>query len=130
MKFTIDEIKAEHQKVKSGADFPKYIQALKSLGIAYYTSHVADGNVEYFDGENQCISTGAKYDVLTIAEMLNPDNFKAKLRLHQEGGTDYPIFCRDCAENGIAGWKMDLNSMTCTYLDKDGNTILVEKVPS
>ncbi|WP_255815861.1 DUF1398 domain-containing protein [Chryseobacterium sp. MA9] len=26
MKFTIEDIKTEHQKVKSGADFPVYIQ--------------------------------------------------------------------------------------------------------
>ncbi|WP_449397691.1 hypothetical protein [Chryseobacterium wanjuense] len=33
MKFTIEQIKAEHQKVKSGADFPRYIQAIKDLGF-------------------------------------------------------------------------------------------------
>ena len=35
MKFTIDEIKAEHQKVKSGADFPNYIQQIKQLGVSH-----------------------------------------------------------------------------------------------
>lgn len=39
-------------------------------------------------------------------------------------------FCKDCAENGVEGWKMDLNEMTCTYFDKNENDILVEKVPS
>ncbi|MBB4804900.1 uncharacterized protein YbcV (DUF1398 family) [Chryseobacterium defluvii] len=130
MKFTIDEIKTEHQKVKSGADFPKYIQAIKNLGVSHYTSYVSDGNTEYFDEENQSASTGSKYEALTISENLNPDNFKSRLKLHQQGGTDYLTFCKDCAENGVEGWRMDLNEMTCTYFDTAGNNILVEQIPS
>ena len=34
--FTIGQIKQAHQKMKSGADFPNYIQALKNLGIARF----------------------------------------------------------------------------------------------
>lgn len=44
MKFTIENIKAEHQKVKTGADFPQYIRAIKDLGVSHYTAYVADGN--------------------------------------------------------------------------------------
>lgn len=40
MKFTIEKIKAEHQKVKSGADFPKYIQVIKNLEVSQYTAYV------------------------------------------------------------------------------------------
>ncbi|MET3537463.1 DUF1398 domain-containing protein [Chryseobacterium limigenitum] len=130
MKFTIEEIKAEHQKVKSGADFPKYIQAIKNRGVSHYTVYVSDGNTEYFDQENRSDSTGSKYDVLTISENVNLENFKSRLKLHQQGGTDYLTFCKDCAENGVEGWKMDLNTMTCTYFDKAENNILVEQIPS
>lgn len=130
MKFTIEEIKAEHQKVKSGADFPKYIQAIKNLGVSHYTAYVSDGNTEYFDTENHSAKTGSKYDALQISENLNLENFKIQLKLHQQGGTDYMTFCKDCAENGVEGWKMDLNDMTCTYFDKKRKDILVEKVPS
>lgn len=130
MKFTIEEIKAEHQKVKSGADFPKYIQAIKNRGASHYTVYVSDGNTEYFDTENQSDSTGSKYDALTISENVNLENFKSRLKLHQEGGTDYLTFCKDCAENGVEGWKMDLNTMTCTYFDKAENNILVEQIPT
>jgi uncharacterized protein YbcV (DUF1398 family) len=130
MKFTIEEIKAEHQKVKSGADFPKYIQAIKNLGVSHYTAYVKDGNTEYFDAENQSAHTGNKYETLSISENLNLDNFKTRLKLHQQGGTDYPTFCKDCAENGVEGWKMNLNKMTCTYFDAAGNDILIEQIPS
>ncbi|MBK1897156.1 DUF1398 family protein [Chryseobacterium sp. YIM B02567] len=130
MKFTIDEIKAEHQKVKSGADFPKYIQAIKEKGVSHYTAYVSDGNTEYFDKENQSVQTGSKYNTLSISETLNLDLFKTRLKLHQQGGTDYLTFCKDCAENGIRGWEMDLNEMTCTYFDNKKNNILVEHIPS
>lgn len=130
MKFTIEDIKTEHQKVKSGADFPRYIKAIKSLGVSHYTAYVAEGNTEYFDDNNESAHTGSKYDKLTIAEKVNFDHFKARLKLHQQGGTDYMTFCKDCAENGIEGWKMDLNAMTCTYFDKERREILVEQIPS
>jgi len=130
MKFTIEEIKAEHRKVKSGADFPTYIQAIKNRGVSHYIVYVSDGNTEYFDQENQSDTTGNKYDVLTISENVNLENFKSRLKLHQQGGTDYLTFCKDCAENGVEGWKMDLNTMTCTYFDKVENNILVEQIPA
>lgn len=129
MKFTIEQIQAEHQKVKSGADFPEYIKAIKNLGVSDYTVSVADGNTQYFDTENETEQTGKKYGPLTVSENLNLEEFKAKLKLHQQGGTDYPTFCNDCAQNGIQGWKIDLNEMTCTYFDTEGNEILVEMIP-
>lgn len=128
MKFTIDEIKAEHQKVKSGADFPNYIKAIKERGVCHYTTYVADGNTEYFDSENLSEKTGAKYEELAISENVKLDEFKTKLKVHQQGETGYLTFCKDCAENGVEGWKMDLNKMTCTYFDKAGNDILIEQI--
>ncbi|CAA7390655.1 DUF1398 domain-containing protein [Chryseobacterium fistulae] len=130
MKFTIDEIKAEHQKVKSGADFPKYIQKIKNLGVSYYNAYVKDGNTEYFDNEDESVSTGAKYEALKVNEVTNLDQFTVRLQLHQQGGTDYLTFCKDCANNGIEGWNVDLNTMSCTYFDKVGNSVLVEQIPS
>ena len=49
--FTLDQIKQAHAKVKSGADFPKYIQDLIVLGIKNYDTFVIDGHSEYY-GEN------------------------------------------------------------------------------
>ena len=31
--FTVKEIHEAHAKVKSGADFPKYIQEIKKMGV-------------------------------------------------------------------------------------------------
>ncbi|WP_343638989.1 DUF1398 family protein [Chryseobacterium sp.] len=129
MKFTIENIKAEHQKVKSGADFPKYIQNIKTLGVSHYKAYVKDGNTEYFNHENQSVHTGKKYEPLAVSDTLNLENFKIRLKLHQQGGTDYMTFCKDCAENGIKGWTMDLQAMTCTYFDQNESDVLTEQVP-
>lgn len=129
MKFTLENITAAHQKVKSGADFPQYIQDLKSLGVSHYTTYVSDGNTRYFNTEQQSVHTGSKYDTLIISEKTNLDQFSTRLKLHQQGGTDYMTFCKDCAENGVEGWKIDMEAMTCTYFDKEQNEVLVEQIP-
>lgn len=47
--FILEQIKTAHSKVKSGADFPKCIQDLKQLGVAYYETYVEDGHTDYYD---------------------------------------------------------------------------------
>lgn len=41
--FTVEQIKAAHSKVKSGADFPAYIQEIKSLGVTHYEAYSLTG---------------------------------------------------------------------------------------
>ena len=50
--FTLQAIKDAHSKVKSGADFPTYIQELKVLGITKYDTYVRDGHAVYFGNED------------------------------------------------------------------------------
>jgi len=42
--FTLNQVKQAHSKVKSGADFPAYIVAIKTLGVVYYQTYVTDGH--------------------------------------------------------------------------------------
>ncbi len=42
--FTVEQIKTAHSKVKSGADFPAYIQDINKLGVASYETFVTDGH--------------------------------------------------------------------------------------
>lgn len=129
MKFRLEDIKTEHQKVKSGADFPPYIQAIKRLGVSHYITYVSDGHTEYFDTDHQSIQTGSQYQNITVSENINLENFKRRLQLHQQGGTDYMTFCNDCAAYGVEGWKMDLNAMTCAYFSENNDEVLVERIP-
>lgn len=127
--FTIEAIKAAHAKVRSGADFPQYVQDLIILGVTHYDTYVTDGHTDYYGKDDYTISTMAKYDKLAIAPTCDPDTFKADLKAHQQGKTDYPTFCNDCAKSGIEKWVMDMQQMTCSYYDIAGNEILVEVVP-
>lgn len=127
--FTIEQIKTAHAKIKSGADFPKYIQEIKKLGVTLYETYVADGHTDYYDSNNNWAGSGAKYSALLIADETNADAFRADLSAHQQGKTDYMSFCKDCATCGIEKWVVRLTEMTCAYYDKRNNLVLVEDIP-
>jgi uncharacterized protein YbcV (DUF1398 family) len=127
--FTIGQIEAAHAQVKSGADFPAYIQAIKKMGVRYYETFVACGNTDYYGAGDYKVSGAERYTALSLADTSNAAQFKADLQAHQQGRTDFPSFCKDCARSGIAKWAVSIEKMTCTYYDKSGNEILVEKIP-
>ena len=126
--FTIEQIKAAHSKVKSGADFPRYVQDLIQLGVVHYDNYVADGHIEYKGADNYRITAEHKYAPIEIPDTSNNEQFMAYLKLHQQGGTDYPSFCRHAAETGVEKWTVDMVAMTCTYYDMTGNMMLEENI--
>lgn len=130
MIFTLQQIADTHAKVKSGADFPQYVQDLKALGMKAYTINVSDGQTQYVDCDDAVMNTESKYDALILNSVLNQTRFEERLKLHQQGGTDYRTFCEDCAANGIAGWTLDLDAMTCSYFDVQKQNILTEMIPT
>lgn len=127
--FTVEQIKTAHAKVKSGADFPAYIQAIKQLGVTYYETFVTDGHTDLYGEGEYTITNPAKYDSLVIAEASHTDEFIQRLKAHQQGQSDYPTFCRECAELGVEKWVVCLEKMTCTYYNKAGEVLLVEEIP-
>jgi uncharacterized protein YbcV (DUF1398 family) len=129
MNFTIDQIKQAHSNVKSGADFPIYIQNLIKLGVKKYITHVRDGHTEYYGITNLKIQTPGSHEILKINEITDSVHFKNQLKKHQQGHTDYLTFCRDCAESGVDNWIVDMQLMTCTYFDKRGTEIVTESIP-
>lgn len=127
--FTLDQIKATHAKVKSGADFPQYVQDMKTLGVINYTQYVSDGQTVY-QGNDQSITSPSKYGPFTIADNSDINQLKHHLKIHQAGETDYLTFCQQVAEDGVEKWTVDMLALTCTYYDKAGNTMLTETIPS
>lgn len=127
--FTLKQIEEAHSKVKSGADFPKYIQEIKTLGVNEFETSVKDSHTEYYGQNGYRISSSPMYEDLKIENSSNPSKFKHYLSIHQQGTTDYFTFCKHCAETGIEKWIASLNKMTCIYYDKAGNEILVETIP-
>lgn len=126
--FTIDQIKEAHSKVKSGADFPNYIQDLIILGVKGYDTFVNDGQVQYYGINNYNVASDDKYDEIKVASSANKERFIEFLVMHQDGQTDYLTFCNQAGQCGIARWRVDIIEMTCTYLDKSGSEILIEKI--
>lgn len=127
--FTVEQIKEAHSKVKSGADFPAYIQDIKKLGVTYYETFVTDGHTDYYGAKDYTITSPARYEHLTIALECNKEQFKSDLKEHQEGKTDYPTFIGTSANSGVEKWAVCMEKMTCTYYDKAGNEILEEPIP-
>ncbi|QDP86489.1 DUF1398 domain-containing protein [Chryseobacterium sp. SNU WT5] len=127
MKFTLEQI--TETQTKSRNIFPVLIQQFKILGVDQFITFVSDGHTDYFDDEKEKITSEGSQD-LVISDNTNAGKFIERLKLHQNGETDYASFCNDCAENGIDNWIVDLQKMTCTYYDKSGNETLVEKVPN
>lgn len=125
---TIEQIKEAHSKVKTGADFPSYIQVLKKLGVKYYETFVSDGHSVYFGTEGDKVVSPPMYKTLDIAGTSNKDQFKIELTAHQQGKSDYPTFCSDAAKAGIEKWVVLIDKMTCTYYDKSGNEVLEETI--
>ncbi len=127
--FTVEQLKAAHSKVKSGADFPSYIREIKSFGVTHYEAFVTDGRIDYHGANATIAKVPAKYDPLVIADISNGEEFKAELLAHQQGKTDFLTFIKMCAINGIEKWEICMDKMTCTYYDKSGNELLVEEIP-
>src|SRR5689334_22216968 len=119
--FTIDQIKAAHSKVKTGADFPKYVEELCELGVKSYTNYVADGHTDY----GASVNGPAKYAMKSIAPEADKSKLESALKIHQSGGSDYPTFCSQAADAGVHSWVVDTSARTCIYYNVSGNKILM-----
>lgn len=127
--FTVKQIEQAHLKVKTGADFPRYIQEIKNLGVVAFETYVKDSHTQYFGANGYQTKSNPQYAELTIATKSDKEKFRHFLKEHQQGKTDYHTFCLQCAETGIEKWIVSLDKMTCTYYDQSGSEILQELIP-
>jgi uncharacterized protein YbcV (DUF1398 family) len=128
--FTIDQIKAAHAKVKSGADFPNYALETKGLGVTSYELYVTDGHTAYHGADGFALSADAKWQPVEIAKKSNKGLLENSLKIHQQGQTDFLTFCRQAAEAGVEKWIVDMIKMICVYYDKAGSTMVTESIPA
>ena len=128
--FQLNDIREAHLKVKTGADFPGYIQDLKQLGVIKYETFVDNGRSVYFGSDGFRIESLPKYETLEVSNISISERFAKYLKEHQQGGSDYPAFCKQSAETGVEKWVVDISLMTCTYFDKLGNQMLQENIPT
>lgn len=126
--FTVEQIRVAHKQVKSGADFPAYIQELEKIGVKYYEVFVIDGHIDYYGTNNFKTTSPPMYENLVIVETPNPVKFQADLKAHQGGKTSFSDFCQDAAKSGVHRWTVCMDKMSCSYSDKLGNVILIEEI--
>lgn len=129
--FTIENIQAVESKIKTGADFPQFIKELKEMGVKRNDVYVSNGLSIYFDDEDNAQQVSPdEYQVLTINTESSSDKLAHALKIHQKGETDYFTFCKQAADAGVEKWVTDLDEMTCTYLDTEGNELIKETIPT
>ncbi|RAR71351.1 DUF1398 domain-containing protein [Flavobacterium aciduliphilum] len=128
--FTLQQIHDAHAKVKSGADFPQYMQDSIALGVTSFETFVFDNHTNYYGKDNFKITSEGFSETLIIANESNIEQFKRDLKAHQQGKTVYMTFLNDCAKSGVEKWIVVMDTMTCSYYDKTGNEMVVEVIPS
>lgn len=127
--FTIQQINEAHSRVKSGADFPQYIQDIIQLGVTSFETFVVDSHTVYQGKDGYETASLGIYPPLEILPETSRAQFNSDLKAHQRGETDYMTFCQDCAKSGVEKWRVDMGEMTCIYYDRAGEEVLVETIP-
>ncbi len=126
--FTAEQIKQQLSQARTGADFPVLAMNLKNIGVTYYETRMEDGRSVYHGEGGYKLSTGPGYEPLVVADKVNAEQLKADIANHQQGKSDCFQISRQSADNGIEKWAVCLITMTCTYIDKEGNKVLVEQI--
>ncbi|WP_349351132.1 MULTISPECIES: DUF1398 domain-containing protein [unclassified Flagellimonas] len=127
--FTIGQIHEAFAKVKSGSDFPTFVQDLKKIGITHYDNFVSDGRTIYYGQDEFLLNVDAKYPEIQVSKVGSPEDLKQAIQIHQQGQTDYPTFCTQAADAGVHKWTTDTIKMTVTYLDITERALVVEPIP-
>ena len=129
--FNIEEIKTSESKIKTGADFPQFIKEIKEMGVVRNDVYVSNGLSVYFNSEDHSVQVSPdEYPALVINDESSVDKLKHALQVHQKGETNFVTFCKQAADAGVEKWVVDLNKMTCTYLDTAQKELVKEVISS
>jgi uncharacterized protein YbcV (DUF1398 family) len=127
--FTLQQMRAAHAKVKSGADFPGYVREIKQMGLLHYYFMVKDGHTSYHGANGFQVSGDPIYPEKTISVQASPAAVKQIIAEHQLGKSDFLTFCKLVAEAGVERWVVDTEAMLCSYYDLSGNSMIAEPIP-
>ncbi|ABP90732.1 TPA: DUF1398 family protein [Streptococcus suis] len=127
--FTLENINHGHEQF-TGPDFPKLIAYFKDLGMVENIVDIQSGQVTYRSQTGQTLEKQGYQVTIPVSDQANLDQFVTILRNHQAGQTDFLTFCQETAEAGIYKWVIDLEAMTCSYMDKAEQAVFVETIPS
>lgn len=94
------------------------------------TVDIQSSQVVYCSKAGQTLEKQGYQVTIPVSDRVNLDQFVTILRNHQAGQTDFPTFCHETAEAGIYKWVIDLEAMTCSYMDKAEQAVFEETVPN
>jgi uncharacterized protein YbcV (DUF1398 family) len=127
--FTKKQVDEASFRVKTGADFPKFVQDLKSFGVQKHDFFVERGDNVYYGKDDFSLPYEPQYPPLKIAEKASKEKFGHFLLIHQQGKTDFPTFCKQVGEAGVAKWVSDFDKKVVIYYDREGNEVSKEPLP-
>ncbi|MHA4896710.1 DUF1398 domain-containing protein [Pedobacter sp. PWIIR3] len=127
--FTVNQIKAAHAKVKSGADFPAYVREIKSLGLVHYEFMVKNGQTTYYGADGFLVKGEPIYQEKVISNLASPLLVRQTIADHQQGKSDFMTFCNLVADAGVEKWIVNALTMVCTYYDVNGHCMVAEPIP-
>lgn len=117
---TEQQLQTAHIKVKTAADFSKYIEDIMGLGMMRCEYIVKDGVVIYFDEYRYRVKSEPMYEPLIIADRSSEARLRNAIALYKERKIDFPAFCHHAAEAGVENWVIDTQRMRCIYYDQAG----------
>lgn len=127
--FTVQQIKTAHQKVKSGADFPRYVQEIKGIGMVRYEYMVTDGRTIYYGSNGYQTEAPAIYPQKNINPQASSLQIEHHIHEHQQGRSDFLTFCQQAADAGIHHWEVNTQIMLCSYYDSNSQVVHAEPIP-
>ena len=127
--FTVQQIKAAHSKVKTGADFPRYVQEIKAFGLIKYDYMVADGRTIYHGADGFQVEAPPIYLLKKINIVPSVEGMERDIKNHQQGRSDFLTICQQAADNGVHRWEVNTQTMMCSYYDITGNRMIAEPIP-
>jgi uncharacterized protein YbcV (DUF1398 family) len=100
------------------------------MGVQSYDHVVADGSNVYYGAGEHAVTVSHSQERIQVAVQPSADRLRQSISIHQQGKTDYPTFCRQAGEAGVAKWTSDLRAMTVTYSDRSAKPIVVKPIPA
>ncbi|WP_394405164.1 DUF1398 domain-containing protein [Streptococcus sp. 20-1249] len=125
---TLEAIQSAHAQF-TGPDFPKLIQSFKEMGMKTNTVEIDSGCV-FYTSDSHVLQTEGVRAQIAVATEADKVQVQSNLARHQAGQSDFQTFCDDMARAGIYKWIIDLETMTCSYYDKNEEIVISEVIPS
>jgi uncharacterized protein YbcV (DUF1398 family) len=126
---TAENIKEIYARPRSGADFPRLIRELKNAGIRSYHHMMATGANVFHGRRGEVLTLEKMGPACPVAERVDLEALQKIISGHQRGLTDYAALCGLVGKAGIEKWVCDLAAMTCSYFDRAGQKVHVERIP-